>query len=122
MHMYILLLITLYFASMPAFSAPKPHELWYQKVWCEGKGGKVEERLDDGRRVDCLTKQHAIEMDFASKWPEAIGQSLDYGMLTKRQAGIVLILNSKSDIQHWERLKKVVEYYKLPITLWRLGP
>lgn len=97
-------------------------ELWYQKVWCEGKGGKVESRLDDGRRVDCITKTHAIEMDFANKWPEAIGQSLDYAMLTQKQAGIVLILKSHKDSLHWERLQKVVSHYQLPITLWKLGP
>lgn len=118
----ILLLITLCSISFQAISASRPHELWYQKVWCEGKGGKVEVRLDDGRRVDCLTQKYAIEMDFARKWPEAIGQSLDYSMLTDKQAGIVLILNKESDLQHWKRLEKVVNHYKLPITLWRLGP
>ncbi|MRI32987.1 hypothetical protein EOPP23_08310 [Endozoicomonas sp. OPT23] len=97
-------------------------EIWYQKVWCEGKGGKVEHKLKDGRRVDCLTKSYAIEMDFASKWQEAIGQSLDYAMLTGKKAGIVLILNKDTDMAHWQRLKRVVRHYKLPIRTWRLGP
>ncbi|AMO58505.1 hypothetical protein [Endozoicomonas montiporae] len=103
-------------------SASRPGEVWYQKVWCEGKGGKVEQRMQDGRRVDCLTDHYAIEMDFASKWQEAIGQSLDYAMLTGKKAGIVLILSSSSDQQHWDRLQKVVSHYQLPIQLWKLGP
>ncbi len=109
-----LLLVNLAWASEP--------ELWYQKVWCEGRGGEVEARLDDGRRVDCITDRYAIEMDFANKWPEAIGQSLAYGMLTKKQAGIVLILRKPSDHEYWERLQQVLEHYKLPVTTWKLGP
>ena len=97
-------------------------ETWYQQVWCEGKGGIVEKKLDDGRRVDCITKTHAIEMDFAKKWLEAIGQSLDYAMLTGKKAGIVLIVKKPWEMHHWERLQQVVEHYQLPITLWKLGP
>ena len=63
-----------------------PSESWYQDVWCLGKGGEVEHRLKDGRRID-LTKTHAIEVEFARKWPEAVEQSLDYSMLTGKQAG-----------------------------------
>ncbi|MGI9278682.1 MAG: hypothetical protein ACR2PX_03510 [Endozoicomonas sp.] len=102
-------------------SAGEP-ELWYQKVWCEGKGGEVEARLEDGRRVDCITNSHAIEMDFANKWPEAIGQSLDYAMLTKKQAGIVLILKKSADQEYWDRLQLVIKHYQLPVTTWKLGP
>ncbi|MCW7555782.1 hypothetical protein NX722_24780 [Endozoicomonas gorgoniicola] len=116
-----LLFCTLLYTSSLS-SASRPGEIWYQKVWCEGRGGKIEQRLPDGRRVDCLTEQYAIEMDFASKWQEAIGQSLDYAMLTGKKAGVVLILNSESDQQHWDRLQKVVNHYQLPIQLWKLGP
>ena len=103
-------------------SASRPGETWYQQVWCEGKSGEIEHRLPDGRRVDCLTSEYAIEMDFASKWPEAIGQSLEYAMLTGKKAGVVLILNTASDHQHWQRLQQVVSHYQLPIKLWKLGP
>ncbi len=114
--------LILFFILFSATSFAAEKEIWYQKVWCEGKNGKVEYKLKDGRRVDCLTKTHAIEMDFASKWPEAIGQSLDYSMLTGKKAGIVLILNKNSELEHWRRLKLVIKHYKLPITTWRLGP
>ena len=116
----LLLFILLHTSNLN--SASRPGEVWYQQVWCEGRGGKIEQRLPDGRRVDCLTEHYAIEMDFASKWQEAIGQSLDYAMLTGKKAGVVLILNSESDQQHWDRLQRVVNHYQLPIQLWRLGP
>ena len=34
--------------------------------------------MKDGTRCDILTSTHAIEVDFAKKWAEAIGQSLNY--------------------------------------------
>ena len=36
--------------------------------------------MPDGTRCDILTDTHAIEVDFADKWAEAIGQSLNYAM------------------------------------------
>ncbi len=94
----------------------KPKEHWYQDVWCKGKGGQIEFKLNDGRRVDCLTAEHAIEVEFARKWPEAIGQSLDYSMLTGRKAGIVLILQRDSDHTYWESHTKTEE--SLPVTYY----
>ena len=85
-------------------------------------GGKVEHRLKDGRRIDCLTSNYAIEVEFAHKWPEAVGQSLDYSMLTGKRAGIVLIIKETADLQHWERLNTLVQHYRLSIRLWKLGP
>ena len=117
------LLISLFSSCVLAnkyYSKPKEH--WYQDVWCKGKGGQVEFKLNDGRRVDCLTAEHAIEVEFARKWSEAIGQSLDYSMLTNRKAGIVLILQSKADQIYWHRLEKLITHYQLPITVWKLGP
>ncbi|GAA4648275.1 hypothetical protein GCM10023116_05420 [Kistimonas scapharcae] len=98
------------------------YESWYQDVWCEGYDGQTEVEQDDGTRVDCLTSNHAIEMEFARKWPEAIGQSLHYSLKTGRNAGIVLILQKPSDEHYWASLNDVIKQYKLPITLWRLGP
>ena len=47
--------------------------------------------MPDGTRCDILTDTHAIEVDFADKWAEAIGQSLNYAMQTGKKAGIVLV-------------------------------
>lgn len=99
-----------------------PVEAWYQNVWCRGMKGEVEVRMEDGRRIDCLTDTHAIEIEFARKWSEAVGQALDYSMLTSKQAGIVLVLKHAQDETYWQRLKALVNHYRLPIRLWRLGP
>lgn len=98
------------------------YESWYQDVWCASYDGQTEVEQDDGTRVDCLTDSHAIEVEFARKWQEAIGQSLHYALKTGRSAGIVLILRKPSDEHYWKNLKAVIRRYSLPVTLWRLGP
>jgi hypothetical protein len=101
---------------------PAPNESWYQNIWCMGMGGIEEKKMADGRRIDCLTENYAIEMDFASKWQEALGQSLEYSILANKKAGIVLILTKQSDYIYWDRLNLVVNTFNLPIKLWKLGP
>lgn len=115
-------MLALTMSALATMSQAQPSESWYQQVWCEGMDGKVEHRLKDGRRIDCLTEQYAIEIEFARKWPEAIGQSLNYSMLTGKKAGIVLILKTAEDHAHWQRLLTVIKHYALPIKVWKLGP
>ena len=98
------------------------HESWYQNIWCIGMGGIIEKQMENGRRIDCLTENYAIEMDFAWKWQEALGQSLEYSILSNKKAGIVLILTKNSDYAYWDRLNLVVNTFELPIKLWKLDP
>ncbi len=113
-----------FFLVFTLFTSPASgkREQWYQSVWCDGMGGKMEVELPEGPRVDCLTPTHAIEVDFARKWPEAIGQSLHYALLTGLKAGIVLVLKSPGDTHHLHAARKVIAKYQLPIELWPLGP
>lgn len=53
--------------------------------------------MPDGTRCDIVTDTHAIEVDFADKWGEAIGQSLNYAFQSNKRAGILLILEKESD-------------------------
>ena len=92
-----------------------PSESDYQKDWCKGE---LEVVLNDRTRVDCLTDTHAIEVDFAKKWYEAIGQSLHYGFMTNRTPGIGLIVLTEVDQMKAKRLLKVIEVYNLPIKVW----
>ena len=57
--------------------------------------GQREVVLFDNTRVDILTDSHAIEVDFAKKWAEAIGQALYYAAATGRKPGIVLIIKNR---------------------------
>ena len=60
-------------------------EKWYVKKWCAEHGGKIEYVLPDQTRCDCVSSSHAVEVDFAEKWAEAIGQSLFYSLQTGRR-------------------------------------
>ena len=92
-----------------------------QKAWCSAQQGKMEVILPDKARVDCVLPEYAIEFDFASKWGEAIGQSLYYGAVLNRKPGIVLIMeNGSKDNKYLERLNKVANTHG--ITVWTMAP
>jgi hypothetical protein len=54
---------------------------------------KTEVRLEDGSRVDLLSDDYAIEVDYPKKWAESIGQSLHYAELTGKKPGVILLLS-----------------------------
>ncbi len=74
---------------MSSLSFAKEPESFYQDKWCEGQTEVV---LEDRTRVDCLTDTYAIEVDFAYKWAESIGQSLYYANMTNRKPAVLLIV------------------------------
>ena len=73
-----------------------------------------EYKLKDNTRVDCLTDEYAVEVDFAKKWAEAVGQSLHYAEMTGKKPAIVLIAG-KSDSRHLDRLMKVAKKYQIKV-------
>lgn len=79
----------------------------YVNQWCTPNVGKREFVLIDNTRVDCLTKDYAIEFDFAHKWAESIGQSLYYGKMTGKSPAVAIIKKSPTDYKYIMRIKKV---------------
>jgi len=113
MHKYCLLLLLP--SLVMARDFPEKH---YQEQWCKGK---VEHVLPDRARVDCLTSEYAIEIDFADKWAESIGQALYYANETGRKPGVVLILESPGrDARYLTRFHNASQ--GLGITLWVIVP
>ena len=104
------------FILTPIYS--NANEASYRDAWCASNNGRTEVTNDDRTRVDCVTSEYAIEFDYASKWYEAVGQSLHYGIKTGKKPGIVLIMKSTKDQKYVDRLSKAIEYYSLPITVW----
>ena len=90
-------------------------EAYYQKIAAEKYGAESEVTMPDGTRCDLVTEKHAIELDFADKWGEAIGQSLNYAFQSNKRAGILLILESKGDEKHLIRVQSIIEHFELPI-------
>ena len=100
----VLLLVFVLFADSGRAGTHKHLEKYYQEKWCAGIG-IMEIVLPDRSRVDCLTKNFAVEFDFAPKWKESIGQVLNYAYYTDRNAAIVLIVERPKDYIFVFRLK-----------------
>ena len=113
-----LLSIALFGASF-VFGAKKP-ESYYQAKWCEARKGKPEYWLPDQTRVDCLTKDYAVEFDFGRKWAEAVGQALHYALMTGKTGAIVLIIENASDEKKTRRVKNLIGYYRLPLVVFEM--
>jgi len=104
----------------PTISTPKTHhgkknEKYYQTILCKELGGRMEYVLSDRTRVDCLTDSYAIEVDFAKKWAEAVGQSLYYALMTHRKPGIGLIVDRVKDRKYLKRIKKLTRKYHIKL-------
>lgn len=69
----------------------------YQKYWCDKHNGTMEVKLDDNARVDCLTDKYAVEVDFAPKWAECIGQAVYYAKKTRKKPACLLIMENGED-------------------------
>lgn len=90
----------------------------YQEHFCKQLGGITEYRLKDQTRVDCLVDEYAIEVDFAAKWAESIGQSLYYASQTSRKPAVLLIIeDDEKDMKYLRRLEDVSQKHKIDIWL-----
>jgi hypothetical protein len=118
---YIILAASLAFALamvLPDYSAHSKNiykESAYQRLWCAKAGGVIEYVLPDRTRVDCLTAEYAVEVDFARKWAEAIGQALYYASVTGKRPAVLLIMESPSDVRYLKRLRRVAVTTKFKI-------
>jgi len=110
--------IILFFTFMKKEDKPKSYikhnERYYQEKMCKKMDGLVEYRLKDKTRVDCLTDDYAIEVDFAKKWAEGIGQALFYSLMTGKEPAVGLIVGEK-DTRYLKRLQKVANKFDIKI-------
>ncbi len=114
------LVIFILILPLTANAAHLHTEAHYQRIWCSEQGGITEYVLNDKSRVDCLTDEYAVEVEFASKWKESVGQSLYYGIKTERKPGILLIMENETDTRSLNKLKIIGEKYN--IRIWIIAP
>lgn len=113
------ILITLFLLSWfgyLAISQTHQKEKFYQNIFADSINGKTEVVLSDGARADIVTDTFAIEVDFAYKWAESIGQSLYYSEMLGKKAGVLLISRTEKDNKYIERLMVIA--MKFNITIW----
>ena len=71
--------------------------------------------MPDGTLCDVLASWHAIEVEFALNWSEAIGQSLHNALQTGRLDGILLIMTGPEGERHLDQLNELIDHYQLLI-------
>lgn len=104
-----------FWAAMALFLLHRPlcaqhSERDYQLLIQQVLGGQMEVEVDNGR-IDLLTNTYAIEIEFANKWKNAIGQALWYGLQKDKIPGIVIIKrDAAADNKHVIRLGSALQY------------
>jgi predicted RecB family endonuclease len=73
----------------------------------------------DRTRIDVVTARYAIEVEFASKWSNSIGQALYYASITGKNPGIVILKVRDSDQKNIDRLLQVCD--PLKIQVWEMS-
>ncbi len=108
---FLISLLCFAFSNTKAATICQHSEKSYQYAWCSLNNGIEEYRNNDQTRIDCLTKTHAVEFDFAKKWAESVGQALYYGAITGKKAKVVLIINQPKEIMYLKRVEKLAKIY-----------
>jgi len=91
-------------------------EKYYQTQLCNELGGVMEQSLLDRSRVDCLTDEYAIEVDFARKWAEGAGQALYYALMTDKKPAVGLIVrDSDKDRRRVKRFERLAKKYAIKL-------
>lgn len=98
------------------------NEAYYRAIFAKSLEGKEEVTLPDKTRCDIITATHAVEVEFARKWTEGLGQSLWYSFQTEKKAGIVLIIENEKDLRFLIRLQSLLVHRKMnDVTVWTIS-
>jgi len=108
------ILIGVVFFSFANAEPVKKNEAYYQKKLCDSLNGKMEFVLDDRSRVDCLTSDYAIEVDFEKKPYECAAQALYYSIKTGKKPACALITSEKTS-REITRLETLAAVYNIKI-------
>ena len=86
-------------------------------------GGEAEVRLSDGTRCDIILYDLAIEVDWAKKWPEAVGQCLHYSRLVGKRPGILLLTRGKpTEDKYLDDCRNVCRMIDITMLTWSTKP
>jgi len=80
------------FLLLASPAAGQRNEVEWCKVLAPKYKAEVEIVLWDRTRCDLVTATEAIEVDWASKWAEAIGQAQYYAILLRREPAVMLLV------------------------------
>lgn len=116
MKKFIIFIFIFLLSTFPAEAKHIYPEKIYQNYFCNKIGGGTEfTLLDKSGRIDCITKTEVIEVEFASKWAESIGQSLYYSIKTGLKPAVLLIIENNFDTRYLKKLNAVAEKYGISV-------
>jgi len=89
-------------------------------AYLQGRGieATAEHVLPDGTRVDIVTPAYAIEVDFARKWAECIGQALFYGLMTGKKPVCLVLVGVEDREPGLARLRAVCIRERIDVWLY----
>jgi len=87
-----ILTVLILLGSQSLSRADYPSENEWAAANAERYNADDQSGLWDGTECDYITSTEAIEIDWAKKWAEAIGQSLYYSILLNKRPAIILLV------------------------------
>lgn len=102
-------LFTLIILCLWTYTGLAQAESWY----IERIGGLMKAATEVkvyGGRAGVVSDAYAVEVEFVSKWKQAIGQSLWYAQQLNKHAGIVLVMKSRADWKYGQMLQSTIDY------------
>lgn len=110
---YFLLLFLIVFLAVPVEAKHIYSEKIYQTQWCNTHKGTMEyvikTKTQGIGRIDCMLPDMVVEVDFAKKWHQCLGQALDYSAHTRKTAACLLIVENEKDWKYVNRLRYTIQ-------------
>lgn len=78
---------------------------------------QTEKRVEGGR-IDIALAWHAVEIDWAYKWAEGVGQALFYGLRTGTKAVVLLLIDTPAGRRHADNARLVAKNNTPPLAVW----
>lgn len=90
----------------------------YQLALCDGM--RTEVRLGNYGRVDCVSETHVIEVEWADKFKEGVGQALTYSTSTALIPGLILVCRrtESSCLGHSLAAQETFSAFGIEATVW----
>lgn len=87
-----------------------------------GYNAITEFRLWDASRVDMINDEYAIEVDWAYKWAEGVGQCLYYAEMTGRKPALLLLIKDDKQVKYIFRAHMVCAKHGIKLYLEKTKP
>jgi len=119
--MFAALLATLSAGSAFAIDTAGWRESDYRDALCAGM--QMEVSLGAYGRADCVSETHAIEIDWADKFKQGVGQALTYSQRTDLIPGLILICRRSEALclDHSLAAQETLSAYGAEATVWECG-